>query len=153
MTKPKEVFQDKGPELKDGGSRMTYSTGAMKEDWTKTEGKGRYDLLPVLAIRRVAEIFRKGAMKYQSWNWAKGIKLSRFMDSGKRHVDQEWEGRIDEDHIAQACWNFLCYLDTLIRIERGLLPEELDDRPSFGASGDPNYRPAGKGFELNKKEE
>jgi len=138
--------------LKDGGSRLTYSTGAMKEDWTQTEGKGRYDLLPVLAIREVAEIFRKGAIKYAPYNWMRGIKLSRFMDSAKRHLDQEWEGRIDESHANQAAWNILCYIQTLIMIERGLLPEELDDRPSFGAPGDPNYRPAGKGFELNKKE-
>ena len=76
------------------------------------------------------------------------MPLSRFMDSCKRHLDQEWEGKIDERHIAQACWNALCYLQTLIMIERGLLPPSLDDRPSFGAPGDPNYRPAGPGFNL-----
>lgn len=51
-------------QLKDGGSRKHYSTGAMKEDQSATEGKGRYDLLPVTAIRRIAEIYRRGAEKY-----------------------------------------------------------------------------------------
>jgi hypothetical protein len=134
--------------LKDGGSRQTYSTGAQKEDYSKTEGKGAYHLLPILAIREVAEIFRKGALKYTENNWLKGIPLSRFIDSGKRHLDQEWEGLIDERHIGQAAWNILCYLHTLIMIERGLLPASLDDRPSFGAPGDPNYRLPGRGFNL-----
>ena len=137
--------------LKDGGTRKTYSTGAQKEDDSKTEGKGAYHLLPVLAQRRVAEIFRKGGIKYDEWNWQLGLPLSRFFDSGSRHKDQEWEGLIDEDHIAQACWNFLCYLQTLIMIERGLLPPSLDDRPSYGLPGDRDYRPAGAGFGLAKE--
>ena len=137
-----------GPQLKDGGTRKTYNTGAQKEDDSKTEGKGAYHLLPVLAIREVAEIFRKGAIKYDAWNWQKGIPLSRFMDSMKRHADQEWEGLVDENHKAQAAWNALCYIQTLIMIERGLLPPTLDDRPAYGAPGDPNYRPPGPGFGL-----
>jgi hypothetical protein len=135
-------------ELKDGGSRYTYATGAQKEDPSKTEGKGAYHLLPVLAIREVAEIFRKGAIKYSPWNWQRGIALSRFMDSGKRHADQEWEGLIDENHAAQWCWNALCYLQTLIMIKIGLLPPSLDDRPSYGLPSDSRYRPAGPGFNL-----
>lgn len=135
--------------LQDGGTRQTYATGAQKEDSLKTEGKGRYDLLPTLALREVAEIFRKGAIKYQAWNWLAGIPLSRFKDSGNRHWDQDWEGLIDERHMAQACWNALCYLHTIIMIERGLLPPTLDDRPSWGTPGDLNYRPAGPGFGLD----
>jgi len=138
--------------LKDGGTRKTYSTGATKEDNTKTEGKGAYHLLPVLAIREVAEIFRKGALKYSEWNWEAGLPLSRFIDSGKRHWDQEWEGLIDEKHAAQACWNALCYLQTLLMIQRGILPPTLDDRPSYGKVGDPNYRPAGIGFKLSDED-
>jgi len=126
-------------DLKDGGSRKTYSTGAQKEDSAKTEGKGRYDLLPPTAIRRVAEIYRRGALKYQDRNWERGIPLSRFLDSAKRHLDQYQEGMQDEDHLGQACWNLLGLLHTEEMIKRGILPAELDDLPSYMPEGaDPN---------------
>lgn len=118
-------------DLRDGGTRQTYSTGAQKEDSGKTEGKGRYDLLPVTAIRRIAEIYRKGAIKYADRNWEKGIPLSRFLDSAKRHLDQYQEGMQDEDHLAQAAWNLLGLLHTEEMIDRGILPEELDDLPNY----------------------
>ena len=118
-------------DLKDGGTRQTYSTGAQKEDSSKVEGKGRYDLLPPTAIRRVAEIFRKGAMKYANRNWEKGIPLGRLLDSAKRHLDQYQEGMEDEDHLAQAAWNCLTLLHTEEMIKRGILPKELDDLPSY----------------------
>jgi len=118
-------------ELQDGGTRKTYTTGAQKEDQSATDGKGRYDLLPITAIRRVAEIFRKGAIKYDDRNWEKGLPLSRFLDSAKRHIDQYQEGLEDEDHLAQAAWNLLALLHTEEMIKRGLLPKELDDMPSY----------------------
>lgn len=117
-------------QLKDSGSRQTYDTGAQKEDQNQ-EGKGRYDLLPVTAIRRVAEVYRKGAKKYADRNWERGIPLSRFLDSAKRHLDQFQEGMQDEDHLAQATWNLLGLLHTEEMIKRGLLPIELDDLPCY----------------------
>jgi hypothetical protein len=61
---PEEDHSHRRGELRDGGTRKVYNTGAQKEDSSKTEGKGRYDLLPPTAIRRIAEIYRKGAIKY-----------------------------------------------------------------------------------------
>jgi len=117
--------------LKDGGSRKTYSTGAMKEDDSKTEGKGAFHLLPPTAIRRVAEVWRKGAVKYEARNWEKGLPLSRLLDSGLRHAFQYLEGCQDEDHLAQAAWNFLALLHTEEMIRRGILPTDLNDLPSY----------------------
>jgi hypothetical protein len=139
--------------LQDGGTRKTYSTGAQKEDSSKTEGKGAYHLLPFHPIRRVAEIYRKGAMKYSPYNWQKGIPLSRFLDSAKRHLDQFCEGLIDEDHLHQSIWNLFAISHTMEMIERGLLPKELNDLPSYGPPGDQNYRDPGPGFDLDNKEE
>lgn len=128
-----QALMDQAPkqELKDGGTRKTYSTGAKKEDDSKTDGKGAYHLLPPTAIRRVAEIWRKGAVKYDARNWEKGLPLSRLLDSGLRHAFQYLEGMQDEDHLAQATWNFLALLHTEEMIKRGILPEELDDLPSY----------------------
>jgi hypothetical protein len=66
-----------------------------------------------------------------SRNWEKGIPLSRFVDSGLRHAFQYLEGMQDEDHLAQAAWNFLALLHTEEMIKRGILPEELDDLPNY----------------------
>lgn len=118
-------------DLKDGGTRKIYSTGAQKEDDSQTEGKGAFHLLPPTAIRRVAEIWRKGAIKYAPRNWEKGLPLSRLLDSGLRHAFQYLEGRQDEDHLAQAAWNFLALLHTEEMIKRGILPAELADLPSY----------------------
>jgi hypothetical protein len=120
------------PALKDGGTRKTYSTGAQKEDDSKTEGKGAYHLLPQYPIRRVAEIYRKGAMKYSARNWEKGIPLARSLDSAERHLAQFHEGMEDEDHLHQAIWNLFAISHTMEMIRRGRLPEELNDLPSYG---------------------
>lgn len=112
--------------LKDSGTRYEFPTGAVRDGQT---GKGRMDLLPVRALIEVARIFEAGAIKYESRNWEKGIPLSRFMDSGLRHAMKWLRGDRDEPHLAQACWNFLCLLDTQERIAEGLLPAGLNDLP------------------------
>ena len=134
-------------ELKDGGTRKTYSTGAQKEDDSKTEGKGAYHLLPVHPIRKVAEIYRKGAAKYSPNNWRLGIPLSRFLDSAKRHLDQFHEGWDDEDHLHQCIWNLFGLSHTIEQIERGNLPASLNDLPSDPIPGI-KFRDVGPGYDL-----
>lgn len=137
--------------IKDGGSRLEYATGALKEDPSKTEGKGAYHLLSPSSIRRIAEVYRKGAKKYSSRNWEAGIPLSRFLDSAKRHLDQFHEGYEDEDHLAQATWNLLCLSHTLEMINRGLLPASLNDLPSYPIPGI-QFRAPGPGLNLPDEE-
>ena len=113
--------------IKDSGDRSEFATGAVRDLQT---GKGRMDLLPVRALMAVAEIMEEGAKKYDARNWEKGIPLSRFMDSGLRHAFKWLRGDRDEPHLARACWNFLCLLDTQKRISEGLLSHELNDIPN-----------------------
>lgn len=122
--------------LQDGGTRKTYSTGAQKEDDSKTEGKGAYHLLPQYPIRRVAEIYRLGAQKYSPFNWMKGLPLSRLLDSAMRHTAQFAEGMEDEDHLHMAIWNLMGLSWTLEQIKRGKLPEELNDLWSEAEPGE-----------------
>jgi len=112
--------------IKDSGTRTEFSTGAVRD---AQEGKGRMDLLPVRAIIEVAKIMELGAEKYEARNWEQGIPVHRFMDSGLRHSFKHLRGDTDEPHLAMACWNLLCCLDTQMRIEEGLLPKELNDLP------------------------
>ena len=112
--------------VKDNGIRTTFSTGALREVISE---KGRYDLLPPIAIKRLAVHFANGAKKYADRNWEKGMPLSRYMDSALRHLFQALEGKEDEDHLISSAWNLLCLVETQERIELGILPKELDDLP------------------------
>ena len=92
-------------------------------------GKGRYDLLWMHALQRVAVVFEKGAAKYEERNWEKGMPLHRYYDSAMRHLVQYATGDTSEDHLAQALWNIGCLIDTEHWINEGVLPEELRDMP------------------------
>jgi len=113
--------------FKDSGSRSHFNTGAVRD---AQEGKGRMDLMPVRALFEVAKVMEEGARKYAARNWEMGIPLHRFIDSGLRHAMKHLRGDRDEPHLAMACWNLLCCIDTQMRIEEGLLPVELNDLPN-----------------------
>jgi hypothetical protein len=52
--------------IQDSGQRQKFDTGSQRDI---RDGKGRYDLLPCKAIRRLAQHFEGGAEKYDSRNW------------------------------------------------------------------------------------
>ena len=56
-----------------------------------------------------------------------GIPLSRYYDASHRHLWSLMEGKIDEDHFGAVLWNIACWQKTKNMIDRGLLPQELDD--------------------------
>jgi len=101
-----------------------FSTGAVRD---VQEGKGKYHLLPPRAMRRLAQHYEHGAIKYGDGNWLLGMPLSRFIDSGLRHVFKMLQGLTDEDHAAAAVWNFAAVIEIKEMIDEGLLPKELDD--------------------------
>lgn len=121
-----EPSKGKGFVTKDSGQREEFNTGSKRDS---REGKGRYDLLPPIAIRRLAQLYERGAVKYGDHNWQKGQPLSRYLDSAIRHAFQVLEGDTTEDHAAAAAWNFLAVIHTQEMIAAGKLPEELDDLP------------------------
>lgn len=114
--------------IKDSGERRETITGAVRD---RAVGKGRFDLLPKFALEGIARHFENGAIKYGDSNWEKGMPVSWFVDSLMRHTDKARRGQVDEDHVAALGWNALCMLDTMIRIEIGLLPQELLDFPTL----------------------
>ena len=117
-------------EIKDSGERQKFNTGAVRD---VTKGKGRFDLLPPEAIKRLAVHFQNGALKYADRNWEKGMPLSKFLDSSMRHLFAYLSGSREEDHIIAAAWNALCFVQTEHWINQGKLPQELDDmnEPDF----------------------
>lgn len=112
--------------VNDSGLRESFDTGAVRD--TRT-GKGRYDLLSTIAIRRIAQHYENGAVKYQDRNWEKGQPLSRYMDSALRHLFRFLGGERDEDHLAAAAWNVMAIIHTEEMVKRGKLPKELNDMP------------------------
>lgn len=114
------------PTVKDSGVRENFSTGSVRDT---RAGKGRYDLLPTRAMRRIARHFEAGAVKYGDRNWEKGQPLSRYMDSAMRHLMTHLEGHRDEDHLAAAAWNILACIETEERVFEGFLHHDLHDLP------------------------
>lgn len=113
--------------LKDSGERRNFNTGSVRD---KSEGKGRFDLVPPEAIRALAIQMELGAKKYGERNWELGQPIRRsFLDSGLRHLCQVLAGDTDEDHLRAALWNVACAYATRERVRAGKLPEELDDIP------------------------
>lgn len=112
--------------LKDSGQREEFPTGSRRDT---RSGKGRFDLIPTMALRRLAAVYEKGALKYGDGNWQKGQPLSRYVDSAMRHLVCAAEGKEDEDHLFHAVWNLIALAWTQEAVRRGVLPAELYDIP------------------------
>ena len=108
----------------DSGEREEFPTGSRRDT---RAGKGRFDLLPAYALKRLAQLYERGASKYGDANWLKGQPLSRYLDSALRHLFAHLEGKRDEDHLAAVAWNVLGYIETEERIRAGRLPADLAD--------------------------
>ena len=92
--------------IKDSGDRTEFSTGAVRD---MHEGKGRFDLLPMCVLIRLARHYENGSIKYGDRNGVKGIPCLSFADSAMRHLVKSMDGLTDEDHLIAAIWN-LCGL-------------------------------------------
>jgi len=110
--------------LKDSGERQVFNTGAQRD---VPFGKGKYQLVSPIAIKRIADILEKGAIKYSE----KGMPISRYIDSALRHLYQYVEGKRDEDHLGQAFWNLHSALHGEEMIKRGIWPKEMYDLPCY----------------------
>lgn len=110
--------------VKDSGARQEFETGSVRDSRT---GKGRFDLLSPIFLRRLAKHCENGAVKYGDRNWEKGQPLSRYLDSGCRHWLALLDGQTDEDHAAAWAWNAMAFIHTAEKVRQGELPQTLDD--------------------------
>lgn len=109
---------------KDSGQREEYATGSRRDT---RDGKGRFDLIPAISLKRLAQLYERGAAKYGDRNWEKGQPLSRYLDSAMRHLNDWIGGDRSEDHLIACVWNCFSYVWTEEMVRRGLLPAELND--------------------------
>ena len=81
-----------------------HETGAVKE---VIKENGRYDLIPVEGLIRLAKRYEFGLQKYPADNWKKGIPKETCINSFFRHFVKYLKGEKDEDHLAAcAFWIF-----------------------------------------------
>lgn len=97
------------------------------------DGKPRYGLMPRGPLKRVAELYARGAVKYDARNWEKAnsvVELERFRESAFRHLIQLLDGETDEDHGAAVVFNVFAIM---------WLEERLDPRAGevVARSGEP----------------
>lgn len=115
MNKNKSTFI-----VKTSKNHQTFETGARRDS---QDNKSRFDLIPPLALKRVADLYTKGAKVYGEWNWAKKMPYSRFYSSILRHLHQFSVGEKTEDHLAAVVWGCLA----IMHFQELGLDEVLDD--------------------------
>lgn len=91
-------------------------------------GKARYDLIPIEAEEKVADVLTFGTKKYDAHNWRKGLSYSRLYSASRRHLKAFWQGeKLDPEsglpHLAHAIVNELFMLQFELEGRK-----ELDDR-------------------------
>lgn len=94
---------------KDSGKRVNYDSGFQRDTG---ENKPRYDLIPHELLTRLAELYQRGAVKYDENNWRKAqseTEIKRFIASAWRHFIQWIRGDQDEDHAIAVIWNIIAY--------------------------------------------
>jgi len=106
------------------GTREEFPTGALRD----TEvGKGAFDCIPYAPLKRLADLYQRGAVKYGKHNWQLGIDEGRCYSSMIRHAMQAlavFQGHAGEemqreDHLAAVVFNAFCLM---FYQETGLAP-------------------------------
>lgn len=100
-----------------------FASGAVRG--TDADGE-RYDLIPAIGMRRLAETCAEGVAKYGAGNWNKGIPIPDLLNHAIKHLYQYVSGDRSEDHLAHAMWNLAvaCHFEEL-----GLPGDKKDAEP------------------------
>ena len=94
---------------KDSGKRIKYKSGFNRDI---QDGKPRYDLIPLQMLKRLAELYERGAKKYGENNWQKANseeEFTRSKSSAFRHFIQWMSNEEDEDHASAVVFNIFAY--------------------------------------------
>lgn len=83
------------------GVKEVQKTGYQRDS---QEDKTRYDLIPVEGLKRLADLYARGAKLYNEDNWKKGSSYKRIYASMLRHVYAWRQGDTSEDHLAAISW-------------------------------------------------
>lgn len=70
----------------------------------------RYDLITPIGLRRLAETYAAGAIKYGDDNWLKGMPAAECLNHCMKHIEQWRSGDRSEDHLSHAAWNLFAIM-------------------------------------------
>ena len=84
-----------------------FETGAVR---SRDADSVRYDLITPIGLRRLAETYAEGALKYGENNWLAGIPSSDLFNHAVRHLYLWLAGDTSEDHLAHAAWNIFAIM-------------------------------------------
>lgn len=108
---------------------IRHPNGGVRE---RRVGKGCYKWMSMAALRRLADRYEYGGLRYNvADDYKKGLPASDCWDSAVRHLVDWMSGDDEEDHLAAAAWNVFC----LIEMEENN-PEwiDIDSRPKYQKS-------------------
>jgi hypothetical protein len=78
----------------------TFASGAVRDN----EDTPPYTLIPPCALRRLAKVYREGAIHYGQINYHKGIPVSNILNHAIEHLMKWLDGSRTEDHLAKVAW-------------------------------------------------
>jgi len=78
-------------------------------------GKIRYDLIPRMWTKVLAEILTRGAVKYAPHNWEKGLSWAETTASLYRHLNaflggERYDPESGSHHLGHVAWNALALM-------------------------------------------
>lgn len=95
-------------------TQKNYDTGAVRDvavaGSKASKFHARYDLLSPIALKRVAETYGEGAVKYGDHNWRQGMPFSDTLNHCLAHLSEYMRGDTSEDHLAHAAWNLFALM-------------------------------------------
>lgn len=115
--------------------RKTFETGSFRD---RPVGRGMYAHMPPCALKRLAQRYEYGFLKYGDPEMYKlGYPITDTLDSLMRHVVAYMEGDNSEDHLAAIAWNAFCLMHTEENVPKC---QDIAARKKLSkAKGDFNY--------------
>jgi len=107
--------------------RMAADNYDMDKGGVKLDArKVRLDLIPPEANIAEAAVYTYGAIKYDDWNWAKGMRKGRIVAALLRHAMAYLAGENrDQESGLPHTWHMRCCTGMLIGVElRGVAEED-----------------------------
>jgi DNA polymerase-3 subunit alpha len=89
--------------------------------------KKKYGEDKVAQIGTFGTMMARGAVKYDEWNWSKGMNFKRLYESMSRHAMQYYMGDRSEDHLSAVMFNAMA----ILHFEEIGREEELNDLPKW----------------------
>jgi hypothetical protein len=67
----------------------------------------RYDLIPSISLRKLAETYKEGEIKYGAYNVEKGMPIHDLLNHSIRHLYLYLDGDRSEPHLPHASWGYV----------------------------------------------